>query len=234
MHSTPQRAGRSDRGCVFVCIHGIGGARSDWLPVAPALARLGEVICAEVPDGALESARDRILADLPDRRGRTVLIGHSRGGLLALMAAARHPDLVDGVVLSGGYVPPNRGGRPWVIGVGSWVKHRVRLVHRFVRAGHLTARQADRSASFLTSLPAVLQMAGIGLRPSTFDSVARSVRCPVLAIAGERDSHVPASWVSAAARRHGWSLVSIPGGSHFAHADNSQLWVAAVEGWLDR
>ena len=218
----------------FVCIHGIGGARSDWAPVTPALARLGEVVCAEVPSGALESARDRILAELPDRRGRMVLIGHSRGGLLALMVAARRPDLVDAVVLSGGYVPPNRGGRPWIIGIGSWVKHRVRLANRFVRGGHLTARQADRPASFLKSLPAVLQIAGVGLRPSTFDSVARSVRCPVLAISGERDSHVPASWVSGAARRYGWSVASIPGGGHFAHVDNPQQWVTVVAAWLDR
>jgi pimeloyl-ACP methyl ester carboxylesterase len=234
MQSTSQRVVQSSRRCIFVCIHGIGAARSDWLPITPALSRLGEVVCAEVPDGALDSARDRILADLPEQRGRTVLIGHSRGGVLALMAAARRPDLVGAVVLSGGYVPPNRAGRPWIIGVGSWVKHRFRLANRFIRGGHLTARRPDRPASLLTSLPAVLQLAGIGLRPSTFDSVARSVRCPVLAISGERDSHVPASWVGDAARRYGWSLVSIPGGSHFAHADNPQRWVAAVEGWLDR
>jgi pimeloyl-ACP methyl ester carboxylesterase len=83
-------------------------------------------------------------------------------------------------------------------------------------------------------MPAVLQLAGVGLRPSTFDSVARSVRCPVLAISGQRDSHVPASWVGGAARRYGWSMVSIPAASHFAHVDNPKRWVAAVEEWLDR
>jgi hypothetical protein len=43
-----------------------------------------------------------------------------------------------------------------------------------------------------SSLPVVVQMAGVGLRPAAFDREARSVRCPVLAISGDRDSHVPA------------------------------------------
>jgi pimeloyl-ACP methyl ester carboxylesterase len=120
------------------------------------------------------------------------------------------------------------------MGVGSWVKHRGRLAGGFVRHGHLTARHPDRSATFMTSLPAVLQMAGVGLRPAAFDSIARSVGCPVLAISGERDSHVPASWIGGAARRYGWSHATIPGGSHFAHVDDPARWADAVEEWLAR
>jgi pimeloyl-ACP methyl ester carboxylesterase len=215
-----------------VCLYGIGGARSDWAGVTPRLERLGEVVCVDVPGGSLEDARDLILVQLPDDVGGIVWVGHSRGGVLALMAAAQRPEVVEAVILSGGYVPPTRAERSWIIGVGSWVKHRVRLVGRFVRSGHLTARQPDRTGSLLTSLPAVLQMAGVGLRPAAFDLVAGAVRCPVLAISGDRDSHVPASWVGAAARRYGWSLASIPGGSHFAHVDHPELWADAVEEWL--
>ena len=136
------------------------------------------------------------------------------------MVAADRKDLVSGVVLASGYVPPNRAERSWVIGTGSWVKHRGRLAGRFVRGGHLTARQDDREASFFTSLGAVLQMAGVGLRPAAFDAIARTVECPVLAISGGRDSHVPTSWISGAARRYGWSVTVIPEATHFAHVEN--------------
>lgn len=218
----------------FVCVHGIGGTRADWAAVTRHLEPLGDVVCVDVPAGSVEAARDAIVAQLVEGDRPSILVGHSRGGLVALMAAARRPDLVAGLVLSAGYVPPTRADRSWVIGGGSWVKHRVRLAHRFLRSGHLTGRGAAAPASFRTSFPAVLQIAGLGLRPAAFDALARSVRCPVLAISGERDSHVPSSWVGAAARRYGWSHVVLPGGTHFAHADDPEAWAGAVAGWLAR
>jgi pimeloyl-ACP methyl ester carboxylesterase len=152
--------------------------------------------------------------------------------MLALMVAASRPECVTGVILSGGYVPPNRAQRSWIIGTGSWIKHRARLIHRFVLAGHLRTGGSDGTATLRSSLPAVVQLARVGLRPSAFNGVARSVRCPVLAISGDCDSHVPSSWTRGAARRHGWTLAVIRGGGHFSHTDQPGLWADAVEGWL--
>ncbi len=192
------------------------------------------MVALSVPRGAMPAARDQVLAAIPNEGRPVVVVGHSRGGVLALMVAADRKDLVSGVVLASGYVPPNRAERSWVIGTGSWVKHRGRLAGRFVRGGHLTARQDDREASFFTSLGAVLQMAGVGLRPAAFDAIARTVECPVLAISGGRDSHVPTSWISGAARRYGWSVTVIPEATHFAHVENSDEWTTAVRQWLEQ
>jgi aminoacrylate hydrolase len=218
----------------FLCVHGIGGTRADWAGVTGPLGRLGRVVCVDVPAGSMELGRDAIIHELERGAGQGILVGHSRGGVLALMAAAGRPDLVERLVLSGGYVPPTRADRSWVIGGGSWVKHRARLAGRFVRGGHLTTRGADPPASLRMSLPSVMRIAGMGLRPSAFDRIARAVRCPVLAISGERDSHVPASWVGATARRYGWSHAVLPGGSHFAHIDTPEAWAGLVADWLAR
>lgn len=218
----------------FVCVHGIGGTRDDWAGVTRHLEPLGDVVCVDVPSGSIEAARRAIVARLAEGAGGSILIGHSRGGVVALMAAAERPDLVGGVVLSAGYVPPTRADRSWVIGTGSWVKHRGRLANRFVQSGHLRRNHGDAPASVRASFPAVLQMARLGLRPAAFDAVARGLHCRVLAISGERDSHVPSSWVGAAARRYGWSHVALPGGSHFAHADDPEAWAGAVADWLAR
>jgi pimeloyl-ACP methyl ester carboxylesterase len=218
----------------FLCVHGIGGTRADWAGVTGPLERLGRVVCVDVPAGSMERGRDAIIDELERGAGPAIVVGHSRGGVLALMAAAERPALVERLVLSGGYVPPTRADRSWVIGGGSWVKHRARLAGRFVRGGHLTTRRSATPASLRTSLPSVMGIAGMGLRPSAFDRIARAVRCPVLAVSGERDSHVPSSWVGATARRYGWSHVTLPGGSHFAHIETPDAWAALVADWLAR
>ena len=219
------------RNRTFVCLHGIGGAPSDWSDVTARLSALGDVACVEVPCGSLAIASERVIAQLPSA-GEIVVVGHSRGGVLALMVAASRPQRVSGLILSGGYVPPNRAERSWIIGTGSWVKHRARLVHRFVREGHLRSGRSAASTSLRSSLPVVVQMAGVGLRPAAFDRVAGSVRCPVLAISGDRDSHVPASWMRGAARRYGWTLATIRSASHFPHTEQPGPWANAVEAWL--
>jgi pimeloyl-ACP methyl ester carboxylesterase len=219
-------------GRVFVCLHGIGGRPLDWSGVTDCLCGLGEVDCPSVPGGSLATARDTVIAQLADERRATVLVGHSRGGVLALMVAAQRPELVERVVLSGGYVPPSRADRSWVVGAGSWVKHRTRLAGSFVRSGHLSQSRASRGGPLSTSLAAVLEIASVGLRPHAFDALAQEVRCPVLMICGARDSHVPASWASAAARRYGWSLEVLPDGTHFSHVETPAAWADTVTRWL--
>ena len=148
------------------------------------------------------------------------------------MLAAESPDVAEAVVLSGGYVPPTRADRSWVVGVGSWVKHRSRLAAGFVRHGHLSAGYPELERAPAESIAAVLEMARTGLRPAAYDALARSVRCPVLAIAGSRDSHVPTSWVLAAARRYRWDTVVLSGAGHFAHVEVAAAWSDALMGWL--
>jgi pimeloyl-ACP methyl ester carboxylesterase len=218
---------------VFICLHGIAGTPSDWSGVTERLSALGAVSCFDVPDGPLATASERVIEQFPST-GEIVLVGHSRGGVLALMVAAARPERVSGLILSGGYVPPNRAQRSWIIGTGSWVKHRARLVHRFVRSGHLRSGRTAATTSLRTTLSVLAQMARVGLRPSFFDRVARSVRCPVLAISGDCDSHVPASWVRGAARRYGWTVATIRGGGHFPHTEQPASWADAVDAWLAR
>ena len=149
------------------------------------------------------------------------------------MVAASRPECVTGVILSGGYVPPNRAGSArgssapaagssiapaW--STGSCVT---------ATCGPGAAMRRPRCAPHCRwwySWPGWDSVP----RPST--GVARSVRCPVLAISGDCDSHVPASWTRGAARRFGWTLAVIRGGGHFSHTEQPGLWVDAVEGWL--
>lgn len=97
--------------CLF--LHGIGGARGNWLPQ---LAAAGNVMRAAALDlrgygdstlGPRQSTVDDYCADILGVKealgaDRLVLVGLSYGSWIATSFAMRHPQLLAGLVLSGG------------------------------------------------------------------------------------------------------------------------------------
>jgi magnesium chelatase accessory protein len=95
----------------LVLLHGLGGAASNWVSLAPALAEHHRVLVPDLPGhGGSEplpaapnldafASRIRLLAE---REGMlpAAVVGHSAGGLLALRLAARSPEDVTAVVLA--------------------------------------------------------------------------------------------------------------------------------------
>jgi pimeloyl-ACP methyl ester carboxylesterase len=94
-----------------VLVHGLGGARSNWIAVAPELARRHRVLALDLPGHGgsqplaaapnLNAFVDRV-ALLAEREGMlpAAVVGHSAGGLIALRLAARRPEAVSAIVLS--------------------------------------------------------------------------------------------------------------------------------------
>ncbi|WP_040509406.1 alpha/beta fold hydrolase [Gordonia soli] len=103
-------AGQGDR--TVVLLHGLAASWDYWHRTIPALAETHRVIAVDLPGfGRSEKRSARGLDDLRhvvpalfDAVGvdRCDLIGHSMGTLVACEIAARHPDRIDRVVLSGG------------------------------------------------------------------------------------------------------------------------------------
>src|ERR1019366_1588130 len=103
-------------GPVMLLVHGLGGAHLNWMAVAPQLAAHHRVYALDLPGfgrSPLAGRRSTIAAnvDLLTRairrlsRGPIVLMGNSMGGLLSIGAAARHPSLIDALVLVDPAVP---------------------------------------------------------------------------------------------------------------------------------
>lgn len=102
-------------------LHGIGGARGNW---APQLAAAGGVMRAAALDlrgygdstlGPRQSTVDDYCADILRVRqalgaDRLVLVGLSYGSWIATSFAMRHPDLLAGLVLSGGCTGMSEAG----------------------------------------------------------------------------------------------------------------------------
>lgn len=96
-------------GPAVALLHGLGGAASNWLAVAPALAGRARVVVPELPGHGGSSALPAPVATLDAYADRVagvldapaVVAGHSLGGLVALRLALRHPQFVRGLVLAG-------------------------------------------------------------------------------------------------------------------------------------
>jgi 3-oxoadipate enol-lactonase len=94
-----------------VLVHGLGGAASNWIELAPLLAREQRVVVPELPGHGgssplaaapnLNPYADSIAGVLErERIVGAAAVGHSFGASIALRLAMRHPGLVGAVVLA--------------------------------------------------------------------------------------------------------------------------------------
>jgi len=98
-------------GPLIVLVHGFTGSKENWLPVMRALAKTHHVIAPDLPGwGESErqasanygpSAQAERLADFlkAQHEKPVLLVGHSMGGQIVGLLAARHPELVSRIVL---------------------------------------------------------------------------------------------------------------------------------------
>jgi pimeloyl-ACP methyl ester carboxylesterase len=201
----------------IVCLHGLGRGPGDWDAVLPALQAHGPVAAPDLRSGRLPAASPG-----------TVLIGHSKGGLLALRIAAGSEQPPAGVILTGCPFPVARNGRTRRETAAGYAAHRI----AFLR----TLRERPPRAGAPPASPVgVAGVAGVLLRPGRFHALAAAVSAPVLVVHARDDHHVPVDFALAAAARHpGWEVGLLAAGGHHAHLRARTAWLAAVEPWLCR
>src|SRR5947209_3201401 len=103
--------GDAGSGPPLVLVHGLGGAPTNWLHVAPALAEERRVIVPALPGHGgsaplpeaqtLDPYAEALLAVLEHEDALPApLVGHSLGGIVGLRAAVLRPDAISGLVLA--------------------------------------------------------------------------------------------------------------------------------------
>ena len=155
-------------GRLVVFVHGLEGSHLNWMAVAPLVAERHRVIVPDLSGFGLTPPVDRgshleANADLVAELARkysdapAVLVGNSMGGLVAMLTAVRHPDVVDRLVLVNPALPPPNMIRlhPEV-----WLKlggpalpvagpHLIRLYHRT----HTPEEHSKENLAFVTADP---------------------------------------------------------------------------------
>jgi len=115
----PSGESQSDGPTPLVLVHGLGGSHLNWVQVAPALAQQRRVVAIDLAGFGLTPGhpRDtsvpanvallgRFLREVVG--GPAVVVGNSMGGMIALLLADTHPDLVAGLVLVDPSIPTGR------------------------------------------------------------------------------------------------------------------------------
>jgi pimeloyl-ACP methyl ester carboxylesterase len=98
----------------------------------------------------------------------------------------------------------------------------------------LVRHQQDEDAG-PAFLEAARSLMALGRRRDVVRWVVESVKCPVLVIHGTRDRLVPVGYAEAAVRaRQDWDVRLLGGVGHVPQMEAPDLWLEAVEDWLDR
>lgn len=256
-----QRAGT---GRPLLLLHGLVGSAKNWRQNISFLSRDSSVYAVDlfnmgmserVPglDAGLDATADRLAAYM-DAVGLDVadIAGHSHGGAVAMMFAARHPNRVRRLILFAPANPfcdlGNQLIRFYTTRFGMWVAKQIPSLPRKLQATALSRMYGDPSRVTMGALEGYME----GLRiPGTIDHVLQIVHRwyddmkllrsalaglaakPTLLIWGDRDRAVGLSSARELQRTLPQSsLLVLPGVGHIAFEEMPEACNEAMRDWL--
>jgi 4,5:9,10-diseco-3-hydroxy-5,9,17-trioxoandrosta-1(10),2-diene-4-oate hydrolase len=256
-----QRAGT---GRPLLLLHGLVGSAKNWRQnisflscdssvYAVDLFNMGESERVPGLDAGLEATADRLAACM-DALGlaEADIAGHSHGGAVAMMLAARHPDRVRRLIL---FAPANpfcdlghQLIRFYQTRFGIWLARQIPVLPRMLKATALSRMYGDPSRVTAGSLEGYTE--GLHI-PGTMDHILQIVERwfvdmgllrsvlpgltakPTLLIWGDRDRAVGLSSARELQRTLPQSsLLIIPGAGHIAFEEMPDICNRAMRDWL--
>ncbi len=198
--------------------------------VAPDLPGFGATPPPSVTWGSPEysQAVARLIQSEEGPMGPAVVVGHSLGGRVAAVLAARRSELVRALVLTGAPLVPRPGPRP-----GPPAGFRaVRALHRLGIVGEQRMERARRRHGSVDYLSAdgVMRDVLVRLVNETYAETLRAVRCPVELVWGANDTEVPLAVAEGICACVPQAVLTVcPGAGHLIPLERPAEMRAAVE-----
>ena len=249
-------------GEALVLVHGLGGAASNWVALAPLLLPGRRLLVPELPGhGGSEPLRGTPGLDAyAERLGLLVereapasaaVVGHSFGGAVALRLAIRRPELVGALVLAAAAgISSGRRRARYALTITGLVQPGKRIApHRrwVARSTLLRTLVFGRwGAADPPAFPAEVAEAFLAGPARHTDTISAAnalvredprqdldrVRCPSLVLWGARDSQLPVGDAFEYARRLPASLRTIAGCGHLLIGERPEACADAIESFF--
>lgn len=205
-------------GPVLVLLHALGEDASDWDEVAEALSGPYRVLALDQRGHGRSEHAERYSFELmrddlgafADALGleQFSLMGHSMGGLVALLFAEEHPERVQRLVIEDAAPPAGSSNRPD------------------------PPPEPPEPVSFDWRVVAPIRRQLNDADPAWWDRLPR-ITAPTLVVGGGSSSHIPQEELEALSKRiPGCRLVTIEGAGHEVHSARHEQFLAVVEEFL--
>lgn len=227
---------------LLVLLHGSVVTRTIWRPQLAALGDTLHVIAPDLPghgtqaqvpftfDGAVEA----IATLIRQQGGPAIVCGLSLGGYTAMLLAARHPQLVSGLVVCGatvnftGAIGAYLKAVAWVLGRG-WLKPKPARLEQKTRALFPPSLSDVADLQIRDGLyPAPLGPAFSQMARTDFCATLAAYDGPVLILNGERDRQARKGEAAFAAVARHARVQTIAGAGHACSLDAPDLFNAAL------
>ena len=246
-----------------VFLHGLGGAASNWVELAPVLARDHRVIVPDLPGHGgsaalaalpnLEPFADRVALVLEREQAvPAVVVGHSLGCVVALRLAMRRPELVRGLILisAAGIGSSTRRARQalWLSSLvrpGRFLaRHRARIARSDRLRALVWGSWATPDGTAVSGAATIGLLEGPALHTDTGSAAMAltledprieldRVGCACMVVWGARDPQVPIGDAFEYARRLRAPLRVVAGAGHLVIAERPEACLDAIRGFLD-
>jgi pimeloyl-ACP methyl ester carboxylesterase len=247
----------------LVLLHGLGGAATNWVDIAPILGRQRRVLVPELPGHGLSTPLPVVpnLAVFADRLALlaeaevmlpAAVVGHSLGGVVALRLALRRPDDVSAVVLAAaagissttrrakyglrilGIIGPRRLVAPWAHRVADSPRMRYLVFGRWGASDPLIlSREAVDGFLAGTKLASDSTSAARALVVDDVRQELSNIRCPCLILWGARDNQLPLADAFDFARRLKAPVRTIADCGHLLIGEHPRACAEAIESFLE-
>jgi pimeloyl-ACP methyl ester carboxylesterase len=213
----------------FAAVVGPGSPGGPLATLAPDLPGFGATPAPPAVWGAVDYAGPLVPLLEEGSGGRPVVVlGHSRGGCIAVALAALRPDLVRALVLTGAPVVP-RPGPPRKPAAAYRVARRLHRWGLVSEARMERARRRYGSADYRAAT-GIMRDVFVRMVNEDYRQELAAVRCPVELVWGDDDAEVPVEVARAALAILGRGVLTLcPGAGHLTPLSAPGELRAAVE-----